>query len=86
MNFGGDLGVLRCVNEQRNTIIVVACSEGGAGNDPESLKLAFHQKLTFINAYFQAATNLVDRDSGVSNDLLRPRGLLSPSASSSKKL
>ena len=43
------------------------------GNDPEALELAFHQGPTIINAYFQAATNLVDRDSGMSNDLPRPR-------------
>ena len=24
LNFGGDLGVLRCVNEQNNTIVVAA--------------------------------------------------------------
>ena len=42
-------------------------------NDPEALELAFHQGATFINAYFQAATNLVDKDSGVSNDLPWPR-------------
>ena len=73
LNFGGDLRVLRRVNEQNNTIIVAACSKWGAGNDPETLKLAFRQGPTFINAYFQAATNLVDRDSGVSNDLSQPR-------------
>ena len=38
-------------------------------NNPEALELAFHQGHTFINAYFQAATNLVDRVSSVSNDL-----------------
>ena len=54
-------------------IIVAACPEWGTGNYPEALKLAFHQGPTFINAYFQATTNLVDQDSGVSNDLLWPR-------------
>ena len=56
------MGVLRCKNEQNHTKIVAACSEEGAGNDPETLKLAFHQGPTFINAYFQAATNLADQD------------------------
>ena len=72
MNIWGDLGLLRLVNEQ-NTITVAACQKQGAGNDPEALELAFHQGPTFINAYFQAAKNMVDRDSGVSNDLPRPR-------------
>ena len=31
LNFGGDLGILRWVNERKNTIIVVAYSDGGAG-------------------------------------------------------
>ena len=38
----------------------------------EALELVFHQGPAFINAYFQAATNLVDQDSRVSNDLPRP--------------
>ena len=44
----------------RNTIIVLACPERGAGNDSEALGLAFHQGPTFIDAYCQGATNLVD--------------------------
>ena len=35
LNFGGDLGIVRWVNEQNNTIIVVAYPDRGAGNDPE---------------------------------------------------
>ena len=35
LNFGGDLGILRWVNEQKNTVIVVAYPDRGAGNDPE---------------------------------------------------
>ena len=35
----------------KNTIIVVACPDGGAGIDPEALGLAIHQGPTFINAY-----------------------------------
>ena len=38
-------------------------SDRGAGNDPEALGIAFHhQGPTFINAYYQAATSLVDQD------------------------
>ena len=35
LNFGGDLGIVRCVNEQKNTVIVVAYPDRGEGNDPE---------------------------------------------------
>ena len=35
LNFGGDLGIVRWVNEQKNTFIVVAYPDRGAGNDPE---------------------------------------------------
>ena len=41
-------------------------SPGGAGTDPEASGLAFHhQGPTFINAYCEAATNLVDQDWGL---------------------
>ena len=62
INIGGNMGLLRCVNEKNNSVIVVACPDRGAGNDPETLGLPFHQQgPTFINTYCQAATNLVDR-------------------------
>ena len=32
LNFGGDLGIVRRVNEQKNTLIVVAYPDGGEGN------------------------------------------------------
>ena len=35
LNVGGDLGILRWVNEHKNTIIVVAYPDRGAGNDPK---------------------------------------------------
>ena len=35
LNFGGDLGIVRWVNEQKNTVIVVAYPDRGEGNDPE---------------------------------------------------
>ena len=34
LNLGGDLGIVRWVNEQKNTVIVVAYPDRGAGNDP----------------------------------------------------
>ena len=43
LNFGGDLGILTWVNEQKNTIIVVAYPDRGAGNDP---------KLFYLFIYF----------------------------------
>ena len=65
LNFGGDLSLLRWVNEQNNTLIVVAWPERAADNDPKALELHFHhQSSTFITAYCQAATNLVDQDWG----------------------
>ena len=39
LNFGGDLGIVRWVNEQKNTVIVVAYPDRGAGNDPEPFYL-----------------------------------------------
>ena len=35
LHFGGDRGILRWVNEPKNTIIVVAYPDRGAGNDPK---------------------------------------------------
>ena len=35
LNFGGDLGIVRWVNEQKNNVIVVAHPDRGADNDPE---------------------------------------------------
>ena len=61
LKFGGDLSLLRWVNEQHVESV-------GAGNDPETLKLAFHQGPTLINAYFQAATTLADQDFSVSKE------------------
>ena len=34
LNFGGDLGILRWLNEQKNTIILVEYPDCGTGNDP----------------------------------------------------
>ena len=35
LKFGGDMGIVRWVNEQKNTAIVVAYPDRGEGNDPE---------------------------------------------------
>ena len=35
LHFGGDLGIVRWVNEQKYTVIVVAYPDRGEGNDPE---------------------------------------------------
>ena len=35
LNFGGDLDIVRWVNEQKDTVIGVAYPDHGAGNDPE---------------------------------------------------
>ena len=51
--------------------MVAACPDQGEGTDSEAL--GFQQGLTFINAYCQAATNLVDQDRGGGNGLPRPR-------------
>ena len=49
LNFGGDLDLLRRVNEH-NTSIIAACHDLGEDNDPEALWLAFHlQGPTFIS-------------------------------------
>ena len=48
IKFCGDLGLLRFVNEQKNSIIVVACPDQDAGNDPKAFH---HQSPTFTNAY-----------------------------------
>ena len=65
LNFGGDLGLLKMSKLAKNAIIVVAWPDHGAGDDPETLGLALHHHgPTYINAYYQAATNLVDRNWG----------------------
>ena len=47
----------------KSSILVVACPDRGADNDLEALRLPFHHQCpTFINAYCQAATNLIYRD------------------------
>ena len=61
LNVGGSLGLIN--KGAKNAIIVVAWPDHGAGNDPEALGLALHHHgPTFINAYCQDATNLVDWD------------------------
>ena len=51
LSFGGDLDLLKISKWARNTILAVAWSDPGAGNDPEPLGLAFHHKgSTFITS------------------------------------
>ena len=58
----------------KSSIIAVAFPDQGKGTDSKVLGLAFHhQGATFIDAYCQAAINLVDRDSGGGNDMPWPR-------------
>ena len=45
-----------------------ACRKWDTGNDPETLKLAFHQGPTLINPYFRAATNLSNQDTSMSKE------------------
>ena len=44
LNVGGDLGILRWVNEHKTTLIVVAYPDRGSGNEPKPLGLAFHHQ------------------------------------------
>ena len=48
LNFGGDLGILRWVNEQKNTIIVVAYPDRGACNDPKPFFFFLFNFILFI--------------------------------------
>ena len=44
-------------------MIIVASTDCGSANDPKASGLALHnQGPTFINAYCQATTDLVDHD------------------------
>ena len=49
LNCGGDLGIVRWVNEQKNTVIVVADPDRGAGNDPELLFFSLGGWVVFHN-------------------------------------
>ena len=50
---------------KKNLIVVEVCYDQGEGTDPEALGQAFHhQGPTFIKAYCQAVTSLVDQDRG----------------------
>ena len=61
----------------KHTVIVVACPYQGACNDPEALGLDFHQGLTLIYAYCQAATILADQDWRLSKQMFINPGFLS---------
>ena len=49
----------------KNSIKMAVCNDQGEGTDPEALDLSFHhQGHSFISAYCQVVTNLVDGNSG----------------------
>ena len=58
LNFGGDLGIVRWVNEQKNTVIVVAYPDRGAGNDPEPFFFFFFFFLRGVGSLSQPRLNI----------------------------
>ena len=70
LNFGGDLGIVRWVNEQKNTVIVVAYPDRGEGNDPEPFFFFFFRG---VGSFSQPRLNIFTVDNMVSNDLPQPR-------------
>ena len=72
LNFGGDLGIVRWVNEQKNTIIVIAYPDCGVGNDPELFFFFFLGGGGGVVFHNQGSTFL-QWAIYESNDLPRPR-------------
>ena len=64
VTFGGNLGLLGWVNEQKH-LSSRSMSWSRCSNDLETLGLAFRQAPTFFNTYCQAASNFVDPDWGL---------------------
>ena len=71
LNFGGDLGIVRWVNEQKNTVIVVAYPDRGEGNDPEPFFFFFFFLGGWVVFHNQGSTFYSGQYG--SNDLPRPR-------------
>ena len=46
---GGDLGFLQRANDQTKLIIVAACPDQGAGNDPEALEARISRSRPYIH-------------------------------------
>ena len=58
LNFGGDLGVVRWVNEQKYTVIVVAYPDRGAGNDSEPFFFFFFFFFRRVGSLSQQRLNI----------------------------
>ena len=79
LNFGGDLGIVRWVNEQKNTVIVVAYPDRGEGNDPERFFFFFFRG---VGSLSQPRLNILTVDNMGVMICLGQGGLRSLSASS----
>ena len=80
LNFGGDLGIVRWVNEQKNTVIVVAYPDRGEGNDPEPFFFFFFSR--GVGSLSQPRLNIFTVDNMGVMICLGQGGLRSLSASS----
>ena len=58
LNFGGDLGIVRWVNEPKNTVIVVAYPDRGEGNDPEPFFFFFFFFFRGVGSLSQPRLNI----------------------------
>ena len=81
LNFGGDLGIVRWVNEQKYTVIVVAYPDRGEGNDPEPFFFFFFF-LRGVGSLSQPRLNIFTVDNMGVMICLGQGGLRSLSASS----
>ena len=84
LNFGGDLGIVRWVNEQKNTVIVVAYPDRGEGNDPEPFFFFFFFFFRGVGSLSQPGLNIFTVDNMGVMICLGQGGLRSLSASSLK--
>ena len=82
LNFGGDLGIVRWVNEQKNTVIVVAYPDRGEGNDPEPFFFFFFFFFRGVGSLSQPRLNIFTVDNMGVMICLGQGGLRSLSASS----
>ena len=82
LNFGGDLGIVRWANEQKNTVIVVAYPDRGEGNDPEPFFFFFFFFLRGVGSLSQPRLNIFTVDNMGVMICLGQGGLRSLSASS----
>ena len=82
LNFGGDLGIVRWVNEQKNTVIVVAYPDRGEGNDPEPFFFFFFFFFRGVGSLSQPRLNIFTVDNMGVMICLGQGGLRSLSVSS----